>query len=168
MTLPNGTQTRTHSQWSSWSSDSRYATRPRVNAGRQGGGGRGGGGEYAGSGESGYFESGHIGSSNTVDDVDATSSSGSQDSGWIKLRNGTFVRKQSSWSSSSESSYGGVHLSQAELDELDKQLGGVKANEILGSGGEESGDHGSNSTGKWGALDIEETADHDHRHFQDG
>jgi len=66
--------------------------------------------------------------------------SGSDDSGWIQLSNGTWTRKQSSWSSSAQSGvrYGGQAGGQ----------GGLATGLVTGGrGGGEWGDDGSNSTG---------------------
>merc|ERR1739848_420934 len=51
------------------------------------------------------------------------SSSGSSDTGWVTLANGTKVRRQKQWSRTSyETSYGGVQLDPNERDELAAQL----------------------------------------------
>jgi len=66
--------------------------------------------------------------------------SGSDDSGWIQLSNGTWTRRQSSWSSSAQSGvrYGGQSGGQ----------GGLATGLVTGGrGGGEWGDDGSNSTG---------------------
>ena len=133
ITHPNGTQTRAYSSWSTWSSGGRphvveesYAsTRGRGASIHTGGGGRGH--EEDGS----YFESGHIGDANEEDDDGSHRSSGSHDTGWIRLENGTFVRRQSSWSSYGERSYGGMNTLSPE------EVKAIKANN----------DQGHNSTG---------------------
>ena len=78
-------------------------------------------------------------------DAAHSGTSGTNDSGWHLLSNGSYVRRKSSWQSqSSESSYGGAKaLTEAELAELHKQL--ASQNEVL-----EHGDLGKNSTGKQG------------------
>jgi hypothetical protein len=49
---------------------------------------------------------------------------GSTDSGWVKLENGTMVRRQKSWSKTQyETSYGGVQLNPEDEDELATELG---------------------------------------------
>lgn len=98
-----------------------------------------------------YFRSGHIGEGNAIDNqIDGGSLSGSNDSGWVLLDNGTYVRRTSAWSS--ESSYqGGVDLSQEEINGLNRQ--NQFHNEVQGQGAGyggrniEDGDHGTNSTG---------------------
>ena len=95
--LPNGTQVRTQSSWSSSSySSSSYdddAGRRRTN-GRRGGAGR------------------------------PSTQSGSSDTGWVKLENGTMVRRQKQWSRTHyETSYGGVQLNPEDKDELAAELG---------------------------------------------
>lgn len=103
------------------------------------------GGSRRGYGQNGYFESGHIGNSNSVDEEDQQlggggrgghRQSGSSDSGWVMLSNGSYVRRQSSWSS--ESSYGGVSLSQDDRDELKHHLNHDGDNNEDGSSGEHS------------------------------
>ena len=64
--------------------------------------------------------------------------SGSTDSGWTQLENGTWARKTSSWSSQSSSSQSGVRYGSGAR-------GGVGTGAVLS--GEEYGDHGTNSTG---------------------
>ena len=121
--LPNGTYVRKMSSWSSSSSGSSGAG---GSAGAGFSSGSSGSAGYRGSssrGRQGYFESGTLGGSSGDGQ-----SSGNSDSGWVLLANGTYVRKQSSWSASSDSS-----LSS-----------GVGAGSVLPS---EFGDEGNNSTG---------------------
>ena len=70
--------------------------------------------------------------------------SGSDDSGWIQLSNGTWTRRQSSWSSSS-SSQSGVRYGGGGY-------GGVGTGAVVSGGaGGDWGDEGNNSTG-WVTL----------------
>ena len=66
--------------------------------------------------------------------------SGSDDSGWVQLSNGTWTRRQSSWSSSSQSGvrYGAQGQGQGQVG-----TGTI----INGENAGEWGDHGTNSTG---------------------
>ena len=64
--------------------------------------------------------------------------SGSEDSGWVQLSNGTWTRRQSSWSSSSSSQSGMRQGSGGR---------GGGATVVRGGEGGEWGDHGDNSTG---------------------
>ena len=64
----------------------------------------------------------------------AVQDSGSSDSGWTMLPNGTWARKTSSWSSHTQTSSGSG------------ELGGVGTGVVLPGGGEQ-GHHGSNDTG---------------------
>merc|ERR1719339_390253 len=64
----------------------------------------------------------------------AVQDSGSSDSGWTMLPNGTWARKTSSWSSHTQTSSGSG------------ELGGVSTGVVLPGGGEQ-GHHGSNDTG---------------------
>ena len=65
----------------------------------------------------------------------AVEDSGSSDSGWTMLPNGTWARKTSSWSSHTQTS------------SRSGQLGGVGAGVVLPGGGGEYGHQGSNDTG---------------------
>lgn len=62
------------------------------------------------------------------------SQSGSSDTGWVELEDGTQVRRQKTWST--ETSYGGVQLNPEDKDELAAQLGHgeVHDNEQVSSG----------------------------------
>ena len=65
----------------------------------------------------------------------AVQDSGSSDSGWTMLPNGTWARKTSSWSSHTQTS------------SRSGELGGVGTGVVLPGGGGEHGHHGSNDTG---------------------
>ena len=92
--LPNGTQVRTQS---SWSSSSYSSSSSNDDPGRRKSNGRRG---------------------------RPVTQSGSSDSGWVKLENGTMVRRQKTWSRTQyETSYGGVQLNPEDKDELAAKLG---------------------------------------------
>ena len=91
--LPNGTQVRTQSSWSSQTYSNGRA--------EAAGGGRGG-----------------------RNNGRPQTESGSSDTGWVQLPNGTMVRSQKSWSRTQyETSYGGVQLNPDDRDELAAHLG---------------------------------------------
>ena len=96
--LPNGTQVRTQSSWSTSSySSSKYDN--NNNGGRR-------------------KPNGRRGSSRP------STQSGSSDSGWVQLANGTMVRRQRNWSRTQyETSYGGVQLNPEDRDQLAAELG---------------------------------------------
>merc|ERR1719216_740879 len=96
--LPNGTQVRTQSSWSSSSySSSKYDN--NNNGGRR-------------------KPNGRRGSSRP------STQSGSSDSGWVQLANGTMVRRQRNWSRTQyETSYGGVQLNPEDRYQLAAELG---------------------------------------------
>merc|ERR1712113_524772 len=95
--LPNGTQVRTQSSWSTSSySSSKYDN--NNNGGRR-------------------KPNGRRGSSRP------STQSGSSDSGWVQLANGTMVRRQRNWSRTQyETSYGGVQLNPEDRDQLAAEL----------------------------------------------
>ena len=109
--LPNGTYVRKMSTWSSQSSGYNSNSGQGYSGAGQGYSGSGQGYSGAGQGYSGavrgsnqgYFEAGSIGASNSGETLGGDS--GSSDSGWVLLANGTYVRKQNTWSSSSDSSF---------------------------------------------------------------
>ena len=80
------------------------------------------------------------------------SQSGSSDSGWIRLENGTMVRSQKSWSktTSYETSYGGVQLNPDERDELAAQLALGEVHDNTNEISDETDDDKSKS---WSDLD---------------
>ena len=86
--LPNGQYVRKVSNWSSQSGGANY----------QAAGGRGSGANTD------YFESGNIGFRQQQAGNNNQQQSGSTDSGWTQLPNGTYVRRQESWSASSRMS----------------------------------------------------------------
>jgi hypothetical protein len=73
--------------------------------------------------------------------VGAGSNYGEEDSGWVRLQNGTYTRKQSSWSS--ETSYGSGRMSQEQLDQLHQN----EVAEQQRRRGMEDGSRGRNATG---------------------
>lgn len=98
---------------------------------------------------SGYWESGHIGSGN----ANEAELGAAQDSNWILLDNGTYIRRgNAQWSGRrDENSYGGVRLNPDEMKELQHQIGSGQIYQNGGGGdasaASEDGDHGKNSTG---------------------
>jgi len=80
--------------------------------------------------------------------------SGSSDSGWVQLANGTWTRKQSSWSSSSQSGvrYGSGQAGGVGTGTLlsgEDVASHISSGQFVPAGGDESehGDHGTNSSG---------------------
>lgn len=148
--LPNGTYIRKSSSWSSWSSSSSSS---------DGGAAQGGAIGSEGYGSQGSHSRGLGGHS------DQDSDSGQDDSGWVLLANGTYVRRQSKWSSSSSSS-SGVSLSGERGAGAGYGTGTVLSGDDvaahLSSGmlspvghdlnGHEQGNKGKNDTG-WVTLD---------------
>ena len=125
--LPNGQYVRKVSNWSSQQSGSSYQS-------------GGGGGARAGGSNADYFESGNIGYRQEGAAANGGNrQSGNRDSGWVQLPNGTYVRQQESWSSSSSVMSGG--RSGANF-----AAAGYGAGSVLPSA-HEHGDDGSNSTG---------------------
>jgi len=147
--LPNGTYIKKSSSWSSWSSSSSS----------NGGAAQGGAIVSDGYGSQGSQSGGNGGYS------DQDSDSGQDDSGWVLLSNGTYVRRQSKWSSSSSSS-SGVSLSGERGAGAGYGTGTVLSGDDvaahLSSGmlspvghdlnGHEQGNKGKNDTG-WVTLD---------------
>jgi hypothetical protein len=125
--LPNGQYVRKVSNWSSQNSGS-------TNYQSGGGANRGASGS-----NSDYFESGNIGY-NRQSGANQGSGSGSSDSGWTQLPNGTYVRRQDSWSSSSS-----VVSGPAGADR--NYQAGYGQGSVINNGLQENGDDGSNSTG---------------------
>ena len=83
-----------------------------------------------------------------------TSDSGSEDSGWVQLANGTWTRKTSSWSSSAQSSvrYGEdarAGVGTGAVFSGDQVASQVSSGQLVPAGhqGGEWGDQGDNSTG---------------------
>ena len=83
-----------------------------------------------------------------------TSDSGSEDSGWVQLANGTWTRKTSSWSSSAQSSvrYGEDAMAGVGTGAVfsgDQVASRVSSGQLVPAGhqGGEWGDQGDNSTG---------------------
>jgi len=100
----------------------------------------GGGASRGASGSnSDYFESGNIGY-NRQSGANQGSGSGSSDSGWTQLPNGTYVRRQDSWSSSSS-----VVSGPAGADR--NYQAGYGQGSVINNGLQENGNDGSNSTG---------------------
>ena len=119
--LPNGQYVRKVSNWSSQSGGSDYQAA----------------GDRSSGANSDYFESGNIGFRQQQSGNNNQQQSGSTDSGWTKLPNGTFVRSQESWSASSRiSGQGSGGNFQAGYGQ-----GSVLPNS------QEHGDDGHNSTG---------------------
>ena len=80
--------------------------------------------------------------------------SGSSDSGWVQLANGTWTRKTSAWSSSSQSGvrYGsgqGGGVGTGTLLSGEEVASHISSGQFVPAGGDgsEQGDHGTNSTG---------------------